>query len=165
MVTLSFTKVEFMAACDVGRMSLYIHSILWDLDVSQEAATIAYKDNDGCTAMGNAQKPTARTWHINIKYFALCDWIEHNLIHLKRIDNSINIADHFTKPNSRILFHCHADFLLGHVPPKYSLVYQHANTTYRDHFDVDINLFLPKSFMTPMTAKAAWILTPLHKDV
>ena len=34
-----------MAACDVGRMSLYIRSILWDLDIPQEAATIAYEDN------------------------------------------------------------------------------------------------------------------------
>jgi hypothetical protein len=72
-VALSSTKAEFMAACDVGRMSLFIRSILWDLDIPQEATTIAYKDNNRCTAMGNAQKPTARTCHIDIKYFALCD--------------------------------------------------------------------------------------------
>ncbi len=94
-----------MAACNVGRMSLSICSILWDLDIPQEAATIAYEDNDGCTAMGNTQKPTARTRHINIKYFALCDWIERDLIHLERIDTSINIANHLTKSLSRILFH------------------------------------------------------------
>jgi hypothetical protein len=71
-VALSSTEAEFMAACDVGRMSLFVRSI-WDLDIPQEAATIAYEDNDGCTAMANAQKPTTRTLHINIKYFALCD--------------------------------------------------------------------------------------------
>ncbi len=60
-VALSTTEAELMAACNVGRMSLFVRSILWDLNVPQEAATIAYKDNDGCTAMGNAQKPTART--------------------------------------------------------------------------------------------------------
>jgi hypothetical protein len=54
-----------MAACDVGRMSLYIHSILWDLDIPQEAATIVYEDNDGWTAMANAQKPISRTRHID----------------------------------------------------------------------------------------------------
>ena len=78
-----------MAACDVGRMSLFIRSIPWDLDIPQEAATIAYEDNAGCTAMGNAQKPTARTCHIDIKYFSLCDWGERNLICLERIDTSI----------------------------------------------------------------------------
>jgi hypothetical protein len=99
-VALSSTEAEFMAACDVGRMSLYIRSILWDLNIPQEAATIAYEDNDGCTAMANAQKPTTRTRHIDIKYFALWDWVKSNLIHLERIDTSINIADHLTKPLS-----------------------------------------------------------------
>ena len=118
-----------MAACDVGRMSLYVRSILWDLDVPQEAATIAYEDNDRCTAMGNAQKPTARTRHIDIKYFALCDCVERDLIHLKRIDTSINIADHLTKSLPKVLLHRHADFLLCHVPPKYSPVHSKTITT------------------------------------
>jgi hypothetical protein len=56
MVALSSTKAEFMATVDVGRLCLFVRSILWDLDITQEAATVAYKDNDGCTAMGNAQK-------------------------------------------------------------------------------------------------------------
>jgi hypothetical protein len=69
-----------MVACDVGHMSLFVCSILWDLNVPQEAATIAYEDNNSCTAMGNTQKPTARTHHIDIKYFTLCKWVERNLI-------------------------------------------------------------------------------------
>jgi hypothetical protein len=89
-----------MAACDVGCMSLFVRSILWDLDIPQEAATIAYEDNNGCTAMGNAQKPIAQMRHIDIKYFALRDWVERDLIHLERIDTSINIANHLTKPLS-----------------------------------------------------------------
>ncbi len=70
-IALSTTKAEFMAAVDVGRMSLFVRSILWDLGVPQEAATVTYEDNNGCMAMGNAQKPTAQTRHIDIKYFAL----------------------------------------------------------------------------------------------
>ncbi len=67
MVALSSTEAEFMAACDVGLMALFVRIILWDLDIPQEAATIAYKDNGRCTAMGNAQKSTPRTRHIDIK--------------------------------------------------------------------------------------------------
>jgi hypothetical protein len=115
--------------------------------------------------MGNTQKPTACTQHIDIKYFALCDWVERDLIHLERINTSINIADHLTKPLSRILFHRHADFLLGHVPPKYSSVYQHAIMTYHNKFDAEIDRFLPNSFTTPMTAKAARIFVPTYDDV
>jgi hypothetical protein len=151
-VALSSTEAEFMAACDVGWMSLFIRSILRDLDILQEAATIAYEDNKGCTAMGNAQKPTARTPHIDIKYFALCDWIKRDLIQLEQIDTLINIADHLTKPLSCILFHWHADFLLGHVPLIYTPVYQQAITTYGHKFKEDIDCFLPDSFTTPMTA-------------
>ena len=42
-VALSSTEAEFMAATDVGRMCLYVRSILWNLDIPQEAATVAYE--------------------------------------------------------------------------------------------------------------------------
>jgi hypothetical protein len=54
----SSTEAEFMAAYDAGKMILFVRSILWDLGIPQESATILYEDNDACTAMGNAQKPT-----------------------------------------------------------------------------------------------------------
>ncbi len=57
MVAGSSTEAEFMAACDTGKMILFIRSILWDLHVPQEAATVLFEDNDGCTALGNAQNP------------------------------------------------------------------------------------------------------------
>jgi hypothetical protein len=104
-VALSSTEAEFMAACNVSCMCLYVRSILWDLNIPQEAATVAYQDNDGCTSMGNAQKPTPRTRHIVIKYFALCDWVERDLIIIERIDTSINTADHLTKILPHTLFH------------------------------------------------------------
>ncbi len=124
-------------------MCLFVRSLLWDLDIPQEAATVAYEDNDGCTAMANAQKPTSRTRHIDIKYFALCEWVEQDLILLERIDTSINIADHLTKILSRTLFHRHADYLLGHVPPKYSPVYRQAISTYRDNYR-NISKYVPE---------------------
>ena len=54
----SSTEAKFMAACNVGKMIFFVQNILWDLNIPHEAATLLYKDNDGCTAMGNAQKPT-----------------------------------------------------------------------------------------------------------
>jgi hypothetical protein len=130
----------------------------------QEAATIAYKNNDGCTAMGNVQKPTARTRHIDIKYFALCDWVERDLIHLEQIDTSINISNHLTKSLPRILFHRHANYLLGYIPPKYLPVYQHAITTY-GNANKDYDWYVPDSFMTPTTAAAARIYALLQADI
>ncbi len=55
-----------MAAYDAGKMFLFVRSILWDLGIPQEVATLLYEDNDACTAMGNVQKPTPWTQHIDI---------------------------------------------------------------------------------------------------
>jgi hypothetical protein len=49
----SSTEAEFMASFDARKMILYIQSLLWDLGIPQEADTVLYEDNNGCTAMGN----------------------------------------------------------------------------------------------------------------
>ena len=152
-----------MAAYDTGKMILFIRSILWDLGIPQEAATVLYEDNDACTAMGNARKPTPRTRHIDIKYFSLCDWIERDLLLLERIDTTINVSDHLTKDMTRILFHRHADYLLGHIPPGYSPVHQSMIGPYTSE-QLDIATFVPSSFTTPMTAAAARVFAPTLAD-
>ncbi len=152
-----------MAACDTGKMILFIHSVLWDLRIPQEVATLLYKDNDACTAMGNAEKPTPCTWHINIKYASLCKWVERDLVILDRIDTSINMADHLMKALQPIIFHRHTDFLLGYVPPMYSPLYHSIVGTYTNHL-IDLNLYVPKSFTTPITAAAARLYAPTPAD-
>ena len=159
----SSTEAEFMAAYDTGKMILFIRSVLWDLNIPQEAATVLYEDNDACTAMGNAQKPTSRTRHIDIKTFSLCEWVERDLMHLERIDTTINIADHLTKALQRSLFHRHADFILGHIPPQYSPVYRSLIGTYRDH-NTDTGPPVPETYTTPTTARAARTHAPLFTD-
>ena len=158
-----------MAACDVGRMCLFIRSVLWDLKITQEAATITYEDNGGCTAMGNTQKPTNRTHHINIKYFALCKWIELNLIHLECVDTAINTADHLTKALTCTLFHQHADYLLGHVSPRYSPAYETIVNTFvqtpANNPDKNIFQYAPTLFTTPSTVTANRTSMPSHEDV
>jgi len=70
----SSTEAEYMSAYFTSKMILFVCSVLWDLGVPQEAATLLYEDNDACTAMANAQKPTPRTRHMDIKYFSLSEW-------------------------------------------------------------------------------------------
>ena len=53
-VAFSSTEAEFMAATDVGRMCLFVRSILWDLDIPQEAATVAYEDIQSRQLSGTA---------------------------------------------------------------------------------------------------------------
>ena len=44
--------------------------------------------------MGIAQKPTNRTKQIDIKYFALCEWIERDYIRLESLYTSITLANY-----------------------------------------------------------------------
>jgi hypothetical protein len=100
---------------------------------------------------------------MDIKYFSICEWVDRDLMYLDRIDTTINMANHFTKGLTRTLFHCHANFLLGHIPPMYSPVYQLTVGTYMDQF-VDIEHHVPESFTTPMCAAAARVHAPLPED-
>jgi len=119
-VAQSSTEAEFMGASDFGKIMLYIRSILWDLGIPQDAASIMYEDNDACTAMAMAQKPTPRTRHMDVKFYALCEWVERDLLRLERIDTCVNLADHFTKALPPVLFRRHLDYIMGRVPPAYS---------------------------------------------
>jgi hypothetical protein len=122
----SSTEAEYMGGYDAGKMVLFLRSILYDLDIPQQAASLIHEDNDGATAMANAQKPTTRTRHMDIKYFALSDWVEMDLMTLERIHTSVNEADHFTKVLDRTLFYRHIDHIMGHIPPPYSPCFDHV---------------------------------------
>eukprot|EP00970_Alexandrium_tamarense_P009540 scaffold1917_cov196-Alexandrium_tamarense.AAC.1 len=61
-----------------------------------------------------------RTREKDIRYNALCEWVERDLVVLERIHTSQNPADHCTKNLPQILFHRHVDNIMGHVPPPHS---------------------------------------------
>jgi hypothetical protein len=67
--------------------------------------------------MANAQQPTKRTRHMDIKKFSLLDWVEQDLLTLHRISTHDNAADHFTKSLAKQLFHRHSDTIMGRRVP------------------------------------------------
>ena len=71
--------------------------------------------------MANAQQPTRRTRHMDIKKFALLDWVEQDLLILKTIKTAENAADGLTKPLAKQLFTRHLDTILGKRIPDYVL--------------------------------------------
>jgi hypothetical protein len=150
-IATSSTESEFMVVYKLGKALLYVRSLLWDLNVPQEAASRIYEDNDACTTMANAQKPTSRTRHMDIRYIVLCEWVERDLIVLERVNTPINEADHFTKLLSRVLFHRHIDYIMGHVPPDYSPAHERSI----GQFDTPTVKFVPDSYTTNETMKIA----------
>jgi hypothetical protein len=111
-----------MAAYDTGKMILFVRSVMWDLKIPPEAATVMYEDNDACTAMGNAQKPTTRTRHMDIKYFSICEWVDRDLMHLERIDTKLTHEGSYTRAISqtrRLPSRTHPTYLLTRLPIHY----------------------------------------------
>ena len=72
-VALSSTESEFTAACDAAKSILYVRSILEEIHIPQPNATVLYIDNNGALLMANAQQPTRRTRHLDLKHFAILD--------------------------------------------------------------------------------------------
>jgi hypothetical protein len=73
------------------------------------------------------------------------------------------MADHLAKALQPILFHRHANFLLGHVQPMYSLLYESIVGSYTNH-SIDLVLYVPHSFTTPLTTAAARVFAPTPAD-
>ena len=69
------TEAKFIAEAEVGKLALYLHSLLNGLGVDQDVATPLHKDNNAAIAMANASRPTHCTRHMNIKKVALMDWV------------------------------------------------------------------------------------------
>jgi deoxyuridine 5'-triphosphate nucleotidohydrolase len=118
-IALSTTEAEFAAACDAGKCILYVRSILDEINLPQERASTLFIDNNGALMMGNAQQPTRRTRHVELKKFALLDWVQHDLMIMKRISTSDNCSDGLTKQTAKQLFYRHFDYILGKCIPQY----------------------------------------------
>jgi deoxyuridine 5'-triphosphate nucleotidohydrolase len=117
---MSSTEAEFTAAAEAGKYILYVRSILEQIGIPQHHATILYEDNQGALLMANAQQPTKRTRHMDIKHFVIQDWVLLDLIRLERISTGDNYADVMTKATGRTIFYRHMNFILGKIPPKYT---------------------------------------------
>ena len=84
-IATSSCEAEFTAACEAGKSICYIRSILEEIGLNQKDATILFIDNQGALLMADAQRPTRRTRHIDIKHFKIQEWVERDLISMKRI--------------------------------------------------------------------------------
>ena len=71
--------------------------------------------------MANAQQPTRRTRHVDMKHFALLDWVERDLLNLVSVSSSDNIADALTKALGRTLHYRHFDQIMGRFRPTFAV--------------------------------------------
>ena len=85
-IAMSSTEAKFYSLSGAGKMTLYIRSILDDLGIDQTDATQIFEDKQGCLQLVTAGQTTKRSRHINIREFAIMDWIERHLLNILQID-------------------------------------------------------------------------------
>ena len=84
----------------------------------QEFATALFIDNQGALLMADAKQPTKRTRHMDIKHFKIQEWVERDIVSMRRVPTKANVSDALTKPLHNDLFHRHMDRIMGnHIPP------------------------------------------------
>jgi hypothetical protein len=110
----SSTEAEFIAAVSSAKVAKYLCSVLAQLGFAQLAPTLIHEDNESTIKMVNAVKPTERSRHIDIQYFAIQDWRKAGQILLTHLPGIINPSDALTKGVGWVLHSCHARCLMGH---------------------------------------------------
>ena len=93
--------------------------MLQDLGLPQESDTALYEDNAANIAMANAQRPTRRTCHMDIKYFTLLNWVATDQMLISATSTHDNPSDGMKKPLGSHLFVRHSTILLGKIKPTY----------------------------------------------
>jgi hypothetical protein len=73
----SSTEAEFIADVATAQVTKYLHLILHQFGFTQKVQKqppLLYEDNKSAIKMVDAGRPTERSCHINIQYFAIKDW-------------------------------------------------------------------------------------------
>jgi hypothetical protein len=118
-VAQSSTEAEFGFMTDAGRAALYTQSIMEELQLEQTLPTQIKVDNRGAQGMTNAQQPTKRTRHVDIKEFVILQWTEEERITYENVPSVLNPSDSLSKPTGHTKFYEHRDILVGRWRPQY----------------------------------------------
>jgi hypothetical protein len=118
-VAQSSTEAEFGFMTDAGKAALYIRSIMEELQLEQILPTQIAVDNRGAQRMTNAQQPTKRTRHVDMKEFVILQWTEEERITYENVPSALNPSDSLSKPTGRTKFYEHRDILMGRRRPQY----------------------------------------------
>ena len=115
----SSTEAELQAMTDAGKAALYLRSILEELNLEQTTPTQIHVDNRAARQFSNAQQPTRRTRHIDMRDFVIMQWTEEEKIIYKDVASAYNPSDSISKPTGRTKFYQQNDIIMGRHHPQY----------------------------------------------
>jgi len=107
-------EAELIAANAAAKVTKYLHFILRELGYTQTEPTPIYEVNNSAIKIVNHSRPTDRSRHVEIRYFALQHWCLMKDIILIHLPGVVNPADMLTKALGWVLHHRHAPYLMGH---------------------------------------------------
>lgn len=116
----SSTESEFMQAVTACKGVLFIRHIMNELRRMQKGPSPINEDNMACIMMVNQRRPTTRTRHIDIQWFAIQQWKEEGKIIMQYISTHINSADATTKALGWVLHNKHSFRSMGLYGSPYS---------------------------------------------
>jgi hypothetical protein len=110
----SSCAAEFVQYVHTGKRLKYVRSILVELGIPQKGPSPIYGDNMAAIMMANNTRPTERTRHLDIRWFAIQEWIHVDCdIILLHIPGILNPSDSQTKALSYRLHHRHMSRAMG----------------------------------------------------
>ena len=114
MTALSSTKAELIAAVTAAENTKCMRSALLELGPPMTDPTPMCEDNQSAIKTINANKPTGRSRHMDMRFFAIQGWKDDGHIAVKHMPGVINPADDPTKPLGCVLHSRHAGHVTGH---------------------------------------------------
>ena len=118
-VSTSACESEFLCSVTCAKVALYTRQVAIDIKVPQRTASPLYGDNEGTERLANHRKPSGRTRHLDIKLYAIQEWVQQGKIILHRVCSALNPSDALTKIVGHVLHHRHCDELMGANGPRF----------------------------------------------
>jgi hypothetical protein len=106
---LSSTKAKVIAGCAAGKIVKYFWKVSTDLRFPLTRPTPVGEDDAGTILISNHNRPSGRTRHMDIQYFASQEWVQLGLMKYFKICGTVNPADAMSKVLYLILFYRHFD--------------------------------------------------------
>ena len=97
-VALSTAEAEYLSAAEAAREALWLRSLLHDLGLPQDDATIIFDDNQGAIAMTVNSGLHQRTKHIDVRHHFIKQHVDEGRVILKYLPTEDMVADILTKP-------------------------------------------------------------------
>jgi transposase InsO family protein len=114
-VARSSAEAEIVALDLAVREALWLRKLKRALSIGHSKTIAIHEDNEAAIAISARNRRTARTKHIDVRYFAVSDDVANRRISVEPVASADNTADIFTKPLDRVKFTKFRD-QLGVVP-------------------------------------------------